>query len=97
MIEVSHNTSWIDSGSTIHISNSLQGMTNLKRPVRSEESIYSGNKMRSCVEGVGTCSLVLNSGFILCLEKTLYIPNFSRNLIYVSRLVPFGYSFQFLD
>ena len=47
------------------------------------------------VEGVGTCSLVLSSGFVLCLEKTFYIPSFSRNLISVSRLVPLGYSFQF--
>ena len=51
--------------------------------------------MRSHVEGVGTCSLVLRSGFILILEKTFYIPSFLRNLISVSRLVPFGYSFQF--
>ena len=97
MVEVSNNTWWIDSGSTIHISNSLQGITNLKRPVESEESIYSGYKMCSRVEGVGTCSLVFRSSFILNLEKSFYIPSFSRNLIYVSRFVLFGYSFQFSD
>ena len=53
--------------------------------------------MRSPVEAVGTCKLVLDSGFILILEKTFYIPNFSRNLISVSRLVPLGYSFKFFD
>ena len=31
------------------------------------------------------------------LEKTFYIPNFSRNLISVSRFVPIGYSFTFSD
>jgi hypothetical protein len=31
----------------------------------------------------------------LKLEKTLYVPSFSRNLISVSRLVPFEYSFTF--
>ena len=31
------------------------------------------------------------------MEKTFYIPNFSRNLISVSRFVPIGYSFTFSD
>ena len=53
--------------------------------------------MRSHVKAIGTCSLILSSGFILNLEKTFYIPTFSRNLISVSRLVPFGYSFNFSD
>ena len=63
----------------------------------SEQSIYSANKMRSYVEGFGTCSLFLSSGFILYLEKIFYILSFSRNLISVSRLIPLGYSFQFSD
>ena len=97
MVDVIYNTWWIDSGSTIHISNTLQGMQNLRKPIPSEQCIYSGNKMRSHVEAVGTCSLVLSSGFILNLEKTFYIPSFSRNLISVSRLVPLGYSFKFYE
>ena len=39
--------------------------------------------MPSHVEAVGTCKLVLSSGFILQLEKTFYIPSFARNLILV--------------
>ena len=31
------------------------------------------------------------------LEKTFYIPNFARNLIFISRLVPLGYSFTFSE
>ena len=53
--------------------------------------------MRSHVEAVGTCSLFLSSGFILNLEKTFYVPSFSRNLISVSRVVPLGYSFSFYE
>ena len=34
---------------------------------------------------------------ILELEKTFYVPSFSRNLISVSRLVSLGYSFNFSD
>ena len=72
-------------------------MQNLRKSVGSEQGIYSGNKMRSHVEAIGTCTLVLSSGFVLNLEKTFYIPSFSKNLILVSRLVPLGYSFNFLD
>ena len=63
----------------------------------SEQCIYSGNKMCSHVEAVGICSLVLSSGFNLNLKKTFYVPSFSRNLISISRLIPFGYSFNFLE
>ena len=61
----------------------------------SEQSILSGNKMGSHVEDVGTCYLTLSSGFVLRLEKVFYVPSFSRNLVSVSRLVHFGYSFYF--
>ncbi|KAJ9709816.1 hypothetical protein PVL29_001334 [Vitis rotundifolia] len=97
MVNVNTNTWWIDSGSTIHIANSLQGMQNLRKPVTSEQFILSGNKMGSHVEAIGTCYLTLNSGFVLELQKTFYVPSFSRNLISVSRLVPFGYCFHFSE
>ena len=91
MVNVNHNTWWIDYDSTIHASNALQGMQNLRKPVGSEQCIYSGSMMSSCVEAIGTCNLVLSSGFILELEKTFYVPSFSRNLISISRLVPLGH------
>ncbi|XP_074306344.1 uncharacterized protein LOC141641586 [Silene latifolia] len=97
MVNDNHNTWWIDSGTTIHVSNTLQGMTNLRKSVGSELSIYSGNWISSHVDAIGTCSLILSSGFILHLEKTFYVPNFSRNLISVSRLVPLGFTFNFSD
>jgi hypothetical protein len=49
------------------------------------------------VEAVGTCNLILSSNFNLVLEKTFYVPSFSKNLISVSRLAPFGLSFNFMD
>ena len=49
MVNVNHNTWWIDSGSTIHVSNTLQGMQNLRKPVGSEQCIYSSSKMSSRV------------------------------------------------
>ena len=97
MVNVNNNTWWIDSGSTIHVSNTLQGIQNLRKQVGREQCIYSGSKMSSRVEAICTCSLVLSSGFILELEKTFYVPSFSRNLISISRLVPLGFSFNFTD
>ena len=95
MVNVNTNTWWIDSGSTTHISNSLQGMQNLRKPMTSEQFILSGNKMGLHVEAIGTCYLTLNGGFVLELQRTFYVPSFSRNLILVSRLVLFGYFFHF--
>lgn len=63
----------------------------------SEQYIYSGGKISSHVEAIGTCSLVLSSSFILRLEKTFYVPSFSKNLISVSKLAPLGFNFNFLD
>ncbi|KAF7812098.1 Retrovirus-related Pol polyprotein from transposon TNT 1-94 [Senna tora] len=95
MVDVSSNTWWIDSGATIHISNSLQGFLNQRKPTSSEQYIYLGNKMGSLVEAIGTCKLILNSGFVLILDRTFYVPSYSRNLISISKLVPLGYSFEF--
>ena len=65
MIYVNHNTWWINSGSTTHTSNFLQGLQNLRNAVGSEQCIYSRNKMRSHVEAIGRCNFILSSGFIL--------------------------------
>ena len=80
MVNVNHNTWWIHSSSTIYVCNTLQGMENLRRTVESEQYIYSGGKMSSHMEVTGTYSLILNNGFILCLENTFYVPSFSKNL-----------------
>ena len=84
MASVNIKTYWIDSRSTIHIANSLQGMQNLRKPVGSEQNMLSGNKLGSLVEVIGTCTLTLSSGFILKLERTFYVPSFSQNLISIS-------------
>ena len=97
MVNVNINTWWIDYGSTIHIANSLQGMENFRKPMGSELSILSNNKMSSHVEAIRTCTLTLSCGFVLVLERTFYVPSFSRNLIYVSRIIPLGFSFTFQD
>ena len=81
MVDVNHNTCWIDSRSTIRISNTFQGMRNLRKPIGSGQNVLSRNKVGSHVESIGTCSLVLENGYVLDLERTFYISIFSRNLI----------------
>ena len=95
--DVNHNTWWINSSSTIHVSNILQGLQNLRKLMGSVLTILSRNKMCWHIEAIGTCKIALSSGFVLDLVKTFYVPSFSRNLISVSRLVPLGYSFNFSD
>ena len=74
----------------------MQGFLNQRKPIESERSIYSGNRIGSHVEAISTYRFVLRSGFVLDLERTFYVPSFSRNLISVSRLVPHGFSFNFV-
>ena len=48
------------------------------------------------MEAVRTDRLVLRFGFVLDLERTFFVPSFSKNLILVSRLLPYGFSVKFL-
>lgn len=54
-----------------------------------------GNRKESRVEAVGTYRLVLDTGFILDLPNTFYVPDISRNLVSVSKLDIAGYVFNF--
>ena len=97
MIHISYNTWWIDFGTIIHVVNTMQGFLNQRNLTESECSIYSGNQISSHVEMVETCKLVLRFGFVLDLERTFFVPSFFRNLILVSRLLPYGFGFKFVD
>ena len=69
----------------------MQGFLNLRKLKANDQGIYSGNRMQSSVEVVGTFRLVLRSSFYLDLENTFYVPIFSRNLISIGRLVSLDY------
>ena len=49
------------------------------------------------VEFIRTFRLVLNSGHVLDLEETFYVPSLKCNLISISKLLPFGYDVNFKD
>ena len=50
--------------------------------------------MKCRIEGVGTYRIVLNTGYCLDLEKCLYVPDCSRNLVSISRLDILGFDFR---
>ena len=65
LTNVYHNTWLIDSGSIIHVSNTLQGMRNLRKLVGSKRYIHLRGRLSSHVEAIETCSLELSSGYVL--------------------------------
>ena len=60
----------------------------------SESFLFMGNRMKSRIEPVGTYRIVLDTGYYLDLEKCLYVPDCSRNLVSVSRLDVLGFDFR---
>jgi hypothetical protein len=88
------NTWWIDSGATLHIMNSSQGFLGV-RTTRRERNLKVADGREARVEAVGSLPLVLHGGFILLLNKVLYILLLQRNLIYVSLLEDDGYECLF--
>ncbi|KAK3002114.1 hypothetical protein RJ639_021723 [Escallonia herrerae] len=94
-IDAPLNTWWVDTGATVHITNSLQGFLSMKKLNKGDRNVLVGNGEKAQVEVVGTLRLVLESGFNLDLVDTVYVPSMTRNLISVSRLDAYGYSFKF--
>ncbi|KAK3037571.1 hypothetical protein RJ639_030754 [Escallonia herrerae] len=94
-IDAPLNTWWVDTGATVHITNSLQGFLSVKKLNKGDRNVLVGNGEKAQVEAVGTLRLVLESGFNLDLVDTVYVSSMTRNLISVSRLDAYGYSFKF--
>lgn len=94
-IDVPFNSWWIDSGSMVHVSNSLQGFHTIQKLERRQRTIKVGNGEDLNVEAVGSLPLLLESGFSLSLNNTLYVPGITRNLISVSKLAKEGFTLTF--
>lgn len=45
LIDISHYSWWLDSGATIHVSNSLQGFTTKRVPNKDELKVFVGNEV----------------------------------------------------
>ena len=73
---------------------SLQGFINRRKPNQDESKLTVGNNEKADVMFVGDVILILDSGFRLILKNTFYIPSFRRNLVSVSCLDMYDYSFE---
>ena len=86
------NSSWVyDTGSVIHICNSLQGLVRTRSVARGEVDIRVDNKARVAALEVGTMHLHLPSGFLMELNNCYYVLVLSQNIISASCLMGQGY------
>ena len=97
IVDVHVNSWWLDTGATIHVTNSLQEMTNRRKPSKHEECVYMGDGSKVKVEFFGMIKLKLITERFLLLHNVAFIPSLRRNLISVSSLDRLGYSFHFGD
>nr|KAJ0189297.1 hypothetical protein LSAT_V11C800450030 [Lactuca sativa] len=95
LVSVPKNTWWIDSGATTHVSVSMQGCLNYRKPNDVERYIYVGDGKQVEVKAVGTFRLLLDTGFYLDFQDTCIVPSFRRNLVSVSKLDKSGYYCSF--
>src|SRR5262249_9737779 len=68
-----------------------------KAQTESEKYIVIRNQMHSPAKTVENFRLILDSDFVLVLENIFYVPTFTRNLIFISRLDKVGFSITFVS
>ena len=83
---------WVlDSGSTTHVCNVLQGLRDSRRLARGEVDIRVGNGARVAAVAVGTYALTLEGGNVIELNNCYFVPSINKNIISISRLDNDGY------
>ena len=80
-LNVPSNTWWFDSGSMVHVTNSLQGFHTIQKLARNQRTFNVANGKSLIVEAVGTLELKFKTGLCIVLYDTLYIPEITRNLV----------------
>ncbi|KAI5437995.1 hypothetical protein KIW84_023937 [Lathyrus oleraceus] len=93
-INLSTSASWVlDTGCDSHICTNVQGLKRSRDLAIGEVDLRVGNGARVASLAVGTYVLTLPSGLIIRLENCYYVPAISSNIISVSCLDKFGFSF----
>ena len=80
-LNVPTNTWWFDSGSMVHVTNSIQGFLKIRKLERNQRTLKMGNGQELFVEAVGTLELLMKTVKCIKLFDTLYIPEITRNLV----------------
>jgi hypothetical protein len=83
-LEFSTSTWCIDSGATIHVANSLQGLSIRRELAKGQRSIRVANDVEAEVKAIGDLAIELDDGSVLNLYNVLFVPSLRRNLISVS-------------
>ena len=55
LVNVPLDSWWLDSGVTVHVATSLQGIRNLRKPSEKESKLKVGSDIRVDVEHIGIC------------------------------------------
>ncbi|WVZ49517.1 hypothetical protein U9M48_000866 [Paspalum notatum var. saurae] len=85
--DYSPNSWCIDSGATVHITNSSQGFLTVQRLGKGERRIRVANGHEVDAEAVGTLPLILNSNSVLRLNNVLSVPRVGWGVIVVGWLL----------
>ena len=85
---------WLDSSATNHVAFTIQGFINRRKPNQDESRLTVENNEKADVVFVGDVILILDFGFRLMPKDTFYVPSFRRNLVSVSCLDKYDYSFE---
>ena len=80
LTEVPSNTWWIDSGSTVHVSNLMQSFLTIQTLNQNESFIVVGNGVKVPMVATETFRLFLDTDCYLDLFQTLYVPFISHNV-----------------
>jgi hypothetical protein len=96
-VSISIDTWWIDSGATTHISVSMQGCRNYRKPRDGERYIYVDDDNKAQVEVIRHFRLLLKTGLYFNMYDTFVVPSFGRNLISISALDKLGFFCSFRD
>ena len=63
LVNVPLDSWWLDSGATVHVATSLQGIRNLRKPSEKESKLKVGSDIRIDVEHIRIAVLELDYGF----------------------------------
>ena len=102
VVEVSFITdtsnSWfVDSGTTNHICNTLQGFRSTRQCCNGEIKLTLASNATILAVAIGVVILEFQNNRTLVLPDVMYIPNSRRNLISVSKLVNKGFTVDFVN
>lgn len=86
--------SWC-SGASIHLTKSLHGIKNKKKPNKDGVNLCIGNGNKTQIKWIGDVNLQLDIDFVLNLKNVVFVPSMKRNLISLSRLDVMRFFFTF--